>query len=107
MQLKCLIRRGALVISILALISITAVGQENRSEISIQGTGFFCEGHPEAAAHSNAPARPADFCLAIVTTSIAGSRLRRTMATTATHNSISAAQQPASSPISTKSLAPR
>ena len=41
MQLKCLIRRGALVISILALISITAVGQENRSEISIQGTGFF------------------------------------------------------------------
>ena len=26
---------------ILALVSITAVAQENRSEISIQGTGFF------------------------------------------------------------------
>jgi hypothetical protein len=41
MQLKCLIKGDALVIGILALISITAVGQENRSEISIQGTGFF------------------------------------------------------------------
>jgi hypothetical protein len=40
MQLKCLIRRGALFLGILALISITAVGQENRSEISIEGTGF-------------------------------------------------------------------
>jgi len=41
MQLKCLIKGDALVIGILALISVTAVGQENRSEISIQGTGFF------------------------------------------------------------------
>ena len=40
MQLKCLIKGDALVIGILALIFVTAVGQENRSEISIQGTGF-------------------------------------------------------------------
>jgi opacity protein-like surface antigen len=40
MQLKYSIKR-ALVAGILALISITAVEQENRSEISIQGTGFF------------------------------------------------------------------
>jgi hypothetical protein len=41
MQLKYSIRRAALVVGILALVSITAVAQENRSEISIQGTGFF------------------------------------------------------------------
>jgi hypothetical protein len=41
MQLKYSIKRAALVVGILALVSITAVAQENRSEISIQGTGFF------------------------------------------------------------------
>ena len=41
MELKYSILRAAVVVGILALISITAVAQENRSEISIQGTGFF------------------------------------------------------------------
>src|ERR1700733_11905386 len=41
MELKYSIQRAAVVVGILALISITAVAQENRSEISIQGTGFF------------------------------------------------------------------
>jgi opacity protein-like surface antigen len=41
MDLKDSIKRAAVVVSILALVSITAVAQENRSEISIQGTGFF------------------------------------------------------------------
>ena len=41
MDLKHSIQRAAVVVGILALISITAVAQENRSEISIQGTGFF------------------------------------------------------------------
>ena len=41
MQLKYSIKRAAVVVGILALISITGVTQENRSEISIQGTGFF------------------------------------------------------------------
>jgi hypothetical protein len=34
MQLKYSIKRAALVVGILALVSITAVAQENRSEIS-------------------------------------------------------------------------
>jgi len=41
MKLKHSIQRAAVVVGILALVSITAVAQENRSEISIQGTGFF------------------------------------------------------------------
>ena len=41
MILKYSIKRAALVVGILALVSITGVAQENRSEISIQGTGFF------------------------------------------------------------------
>ena len=39
MKLTYSIQRAA--VGILALVSITAVAQENRSEISIQGTGFF------------------------------------------------------------------
>jgi opacity protein-like surface antigen len=41
MDLKYSIKRAAVVVGVLALISIAAVAQENRSEISIQGTGFF------------------------------------------------------------------
>jgi opacity protein-like surface antigen len=41
MKLTYSIKRAAVVVSILALVSITTVAQENRSEISIQGTGFF------------------------------------------------------------------
>jgi outer membrane immunogenic protein len=41
MELKYSIKRAVVVLSVLALVSITAVAQENRSEISIQGTGFF------------------------------------------------------------------
>src|ERR1700740_3168700 len=41
MELKNSIQRAAVLVGVLALISITAVAQENRSEISIQGTGFF------------------------------------------------------------------
>ena len=35
------LKRAAVIVGILAFVSITAVAQENRSEISIQGTGFF------------------------------------------------------------------
>ena len=41
MELKHSIKRTAMVVGILALVSVTAFAQENRSEISIQGTGFF------------------------------------------------------------------
>ena len=41
MESKCSIKRTTMIAGILAIVSITAVAQENRSEISIQGTGFF------------------------------------------------------------------
>jgi hypothetical protein len=41
MELKYSIKRTAIVVGILALLSVTAVAQENRSEISVQGMGFF------------------------------------------------------------------
>ena len=41
MKLKYSIKQTATIVGILALVSITAVAQENRSEISAQGTGFF------------------------------------------------------------------
>jgi len=41
MKPKYSIKRTAMVVIILALVSFTTVAQENRSEISIQGTGFF------------------------------------------------------------------
>jgi outer membrane immunogenic protein len=41
MKLKYSIKRSAMIVGVLALVSITAVAQENRSEISVQGTGFF------------------------------------------------------------------
>ena len=41
MQLKYSIQRAAVIVGVLAFVSVTAVAQENRSEISVQGTGFF------------------------------------------------------------------
>src|SRR5579864_4350184 len=41
MESKYSIKRIAMIVGILALLSVTAVAQENRSEISVQGTGFF------------------------------------------------------------------
>ena len=41
MEPKYSIKRAAVVVGILALVSITAIAQENRFEISVQGTGFF------------------------------------------------------------------
>ena len=41
MELKYSMKRAAVVVGVLALVSVTAVAQEIRSEISIQGTGFF------------------------------------------------------------------
>ena len=41
MKWKYSMKRGAVIVGVLAVLSITAVAQENRSEISVQGTGFF------------------------------------------------------------------
>jgi hypothetical protein len=38
---KYSMNRAAMILGILAVVSITAVAQENRSEVSIQGTGMF------------------------------------------------------------------
>ena len=106
MKLTYSIKRAAVIVGILALVSITAVAQENRSEISTQGTGFFTKDTAGNGVFERAN-DTGDFCSAIVTPSIAGSQPRRTTATTATHNSISAEHQPASRLTSTKSLAQR
>jgi hypothetical protein len=41
MALKNSMKRAIVVVGVLVLISMTAVAQEIRSEISVQGTGFF------------------------------------------------------------------
>jgi len=41
MELKYWMKRAIVVVGVLALVSIAAVAQEIRSEISVQGTGFF------------------------------------------------------------------
>jgi opacity protein-like surface antigen len=41
MDLKYSIERTVAIVGVLALVSLTAVAQETRSEISLQGTGFF------------------------------------------------------------------
>lgn len=41
MRRKYSMKRAAMIVGVLAIVSITAVAQENRSEISIRGTGFF------------------------------------------------------------------
>jgi hypothetical protein len=68
-------------VGILALVSITAVAQDSRSEISIQGTGFFTKDTAGNGVFERAN-ETGGFLLAIVTTSIVGSRPRRTTATT-------------------------
>ena len=103
MQLKYSMQRAALVVGVLALVSITAVARRTDQKSASRARDFSRRTR-QATAYSNVPTRRADFFLAIVTTSIVGSRPKRTTATTATHNSISAAHRLASSPISTKSL---
>src|ERR1700757_1003591 len=41
MRRKYSMKRAAMIVGVLAVVSITAVAQEIRSEISLQGTGFF------------------------------------------------------------------
>jgi hypothetical protein len=106
MELKYSIQRAAVIVGILALVSITAVAQENRSEISVQGTGFFTKDTDGNGIQQHAT-DTGGFLLGIVTVSIAGSQPRRTTAMIATHNFISAAHRPASRLTSTNSLAQR
>jgi hypothetical protein len=43
-ELKYSMKRAIVVVGVLVIISMTAVAQEIRSEISVQGTGFFTTG---------------------------------------------------------------
>jgi len=86
----------------IALLSTFAATQENRSEISLQGTGFFTKDATGNAIYSVA-ARPAAFLLVTVTTSIAGLRRKLCMGTTAIPSSSSHPRAPlASSPTFTR-----
>ena len=106
MELKYSIKRTVVVLSVLALVSISAVAQENRSEISIQGTGFFTKD----TAGNGTIERANDTGGFLI-----GYRynFNRWLAAEANygydtiHNSISAAHRRASSPTSTNSLAKR
>ena len=89
MKLIYSIKRAAVVVGILALVSITAVAQESRSEISVQGTGFFTK-TPTETGFGNTRPTPVDFWLAIATTSIVGLQQRRTTDMTAIRRFISA-----------------
>ena len=102
MELKYSMKRAALVVGVLALVSITAVAQENRSEISIQGTRLFTKDTAGNGVFERAN-ETGGFLL--------GYRynFNRWLAAEASYgydrnNSISAAHPLASSPTSTKSL---
>ena len=101
MRRKYSMKRAAMIVGVLAIVSITAVAQENRSEISIQGTGFFTKdtdgnGIRQHATDTgeflvgNTPPTPGGFWLAIATTSIGGLLQRRTTDMTAIRRFISA-----------------
>ena len=78
--------------------------QEVRSEISVQGTGFFTK-VPMEMGFGNKPPTPAGFCSAIATTSTAGSQPKVTTAVTVIVKSTSGVRGLAYSPTSTRSLA--
>jgi hypothetical protein len=63
MELKYWMKRAIVVVGVLALVSIAAVAQEIRSEISVQGTGFFTkdtQGYGRRVA--NSAALPKQLC---------------------------------------------
>ena len=94
----------AVVVGILALVSIAAVAQENRSEISIQGTGFFTKDTAGNGVFERAN-ETGGFLLGYRYNFNRWLAAEANYGYTATDNSISVAHRPASSPISTNSLA--
>jgi len=105
MKLTYSIQR-AVVVGILALVSIAAVAQENRSEISIQGTGFFTKDTAGNGVFERAN-DTGGFLLGYRYNFNRWLAAEANYATTATPNFISAAHQPASRLTSTKSLGQR
>ncbi len=54
MEKKCAIKRAALAVLVAMMISISAAAQEMRSEISVQGTGFFTKDSDGSGIHNRA-----------------------------------------------------
>jgi hypothetical protein len=79
-------------VGVLAFSSVNAVAQEIRSEISLQGTGFFTK-DADGNGFGNTRPTPVDFWLAIATTSIVGLQQRRTTDMTAIRRLISAGRE--------------
>ena len=79
-------------VGVLAFSSVNAVAQEIRSEISLQGTGFFTK-DADGMGFRNTRPTPVDFWLAIATTSIVGLQQRRTTDMTAIRRYISAGRE--------------
>ena len=77
MELKYSIQRAAVILGFLALVSLTAVAQGTDQKLASRARDFSRR-IPQATAYSNVPTRREDFWLVIVTTSIVGSRPRRT-----------------------------
>jgi len=103
MELKYSIKQAAVVLGVLALVSITAVAQENRSEISIQGTGFFTKDTAGNGTFERAH-ETGEFLVGYRYNCNRWLGAEANYGNDATHNSISVAHRPASSPISTNSL---
>ena len=95
---------GVALFGVLTLLSVTAFAQEVRSEISVQGTGFFTKD-----ANGNGIRQQATdtggFLLGYRSTSTAGSQPKATTAMTAIVKSTSGVRGLAYSPTSTRSLA--
>jgi hypothetical protein len=92
MDLNSIKRSILAALCVLAFSSVNAVAQEIRSEISLQGTGFFTK-DADGNGFGNTRPTPVDFWLAIATTSIVGLQQRRTTDMTAIRRLISAGRE--------------
>ena len=81
-------RRTAIMLAtFIVLLSLGASAQENRSEISVQGTGFFTQ-NTNGQGISRTTTETGGFLVGYRITSIAGFPAKRTMAMTATPRGI-------------------
>src|SRR2546430_10964810 len=92
MDLNSIKRTILAAVGVLALSSVNAVAQEIRSEISLQGTGFFTKDADGNGIRQHAT-DTGGFLLAIATTSIVGLQQRRTTDMTAIRRFISAGRE--------------
>src|ERR1700756_2176534 len=81
------------ILGCIALLSLSAVAQEARSEISVQGTGFFTKDSNGNGIQNKATETGGLLIGYIATTSLGGSRQKPTTAMTATRRDTSAAHQ--------------